>query len=94
MNLVSVRKMKTTIETNAKAFIRDLNELMEKYDVKIWRGTERIDASPVEIHSVANSCGFRYYSIRFTEYMTYEEALPYLDEQTKMEVGLMRDRKV
>ena len=82
--------MKTTIENNAKAFIRDLYELMMKYDVKIWKGTEQIDASPVEIHSAANPCAFRYYSIRFTEYMTYEEAKLYLDEQTKMEIELMR----
>ena len=86
--------MKTTIENNAKAFIRDLNELMKKYDVKIWRGTEQIDASPVEIHSAANPCVFRYYSIRFTEYMTYEEAMPYLDEQTKMEIELLRNSPI
>ena len=86
--------MKTTIENNAKAFFRDLNELMKKYDVKIWRGTEEIDASPVVINRVSSPYGLRYYSIRFTEYLTYEEAKPYLDEQTKMEIELLRDSPV
>ena len=82
------------IENNAKAFIRDLYGLMMKYDVKILKGTEKIDASPVELHSAPNPRGFRYYSIRFTEYLTYEEAKPYLDEQTKMEIELLRDSPV
>jgi hypothetical protein len=78
----------TTDQT--KSFLADLQELMSKYDVRILRGSEEIDASPYRKTLMPNPVVFRDIGIQFTQVIfkgdkEWEEAMDYFNYGTKPE---------
>ena len=54
-------------EQNFKNFLADMQELMNKYDVRILRDSEQIDASPYRKGLLPNPVVFRDIDIQFTQ---------------------------
>ena len=76
------------IKDQAKSFLADLQELMSKYDVRIKRGSEQINASPYERTLLSSPIFSREIDIRFTQVILegdeeWEEAMDYFNYGTK-----------
>ena len=77
-------------DQNFKNFLADLQELMNKYDVRILRGSEQIDASPYRKGLLPNPVVFRDINIQFTQIILkgdkeLEEAMDFLNYGIKPE---------
>ena len=75
-------------EQNFKNFLADLQELMYKYDVRILRGSEQIDASPYRKGLLPNLVVFRDINIQFTQIILkgdkeWKEAMDYFNYGTE-----------
>lgn len=77
-------------DQNANNFFADLQELMSKYDVRILRGSEQIDASPYRKGLLPNPVVLRDIDIHFTQIILkrdkeWEEAMDYFNYGIKPE---------
>lgn len=75
-------------DQNFKQFLADLQELMSKYDVRILRDSEQVDASPYRKGLLPNPVVFRDIDIHFTQIILerdkeWEEAKDYLNDGTE-----------
>lgn len=71
-------------DQNFKQFLADLQELMSKYDVRILRDSEQVDASPYRKGLLPNPVVFRDIGIHFTQIILkgdkeWEEAMDYFN---------------
>ena len=76
------------IDQNFKNFLADLQELMYKYDVRILRDSEEINASPYRKTLMPNPVVLRDVGIYFTQIILqgdeeWEEAMDYFNYGTK-----------
>lgn len=77
-------------DQNFKNFLADLQELMNKYDVRLLRGSEEIDASPYRKTLMPNPVVIRDVGIYFTQIIMkgdkeWEEARDYFNYGIKPE---------
>lgn len=77
-------------DQNFKNFLADLQELMNKYDVLLLRGSEEIDASPYRKTLMPNPVVLRDVGIYFTQIILkgdkeWEEAMDYFNYGIKPE---------
>ena len=77
-------------DQNFKNFLADLQELMNKYDVRLLRGSEEIDASPYRKTLMPNPVVLRDVGIYFTQIILkgdkeWEEAMDYFNYGIKPE---------
>ena len=75
-------------DQNFKHFLADLQELMSKYDVRILRNSEQIDASPYRKTLKPNPVVLRDVSIHFTQIILkgdkeWEEAMVFFNHGIK-----------
>lgn len=77
-------------DQNFKNFLADLQELMNKYDVRLLRGSEEIEASPYRKTLMPNPVVLRDVGIYFTQIILkgdkeWEEAMDYFNYGIKPE---------
>lgn len=77
-------------EQNFKNFLTDLQELMSKYEVRILRGSEQIDASPYRKTLMPDPVVLRDVGIYFTQIILkgdkeWEEAMDFFNYGIKPE---------
>ena len=75
-------------DQNAKNFFADLQELMDKYDVRILKGSEEIEASPYRQTLMPNPVVLRDVGIYFTQIILrgdneWEEAMDFFNYGTE-----------
>lgn len=75
-------------DQNFKNFLADLQEPMSKYDVRILRDSEQIDASPYRKGLLPNPVVFRDINIQFTQIILkgdkeWEEAMDFFNYGTE-----------
>ena len=75
-------------DQNLKNFLADLQELMSKYDVRILRDSEQIDASPYRKALMQNPVVLRDIGIYFTQVILkgdkeWEEAMDFFNYGTE-----------